>query len=133
MPTAKRATAKPKSTRKDLTDWRDDALVRLRKLIKEADPAITEEVKWRKPSNPGGVAAFSKDGMIGTGETYKDKVKFTFAKGAALEDPAGLFNAADNGKVRRAIDIREGDKVDERAFKALVREAVKLNGAGKNK
>ena len=108
-------------------DWRGELLSRLRTLIKEADPDVVEEVKWRKPSNPAGVPVWSHDGMICTGETYKAAVKLTFAKGASLKDPAGLFNSSLDGKVRRAIDFREGDTVNARAFKALIREAVKLN------
>lgn len=110
-----------------LQDWRAEMLERIRRLIKEADPEVTEEVKWRKPTNPAGVPVWSHDGMICTGETYKDKVKLTFAKGAALEDPNRLFNSSLEGGARRAIDIRKGDDVDEQAFKALVRAAVVLN------
>jgi hypothetical protein len=112
-----------------LGDWRRAALARMRGLIREADPAVVEEVKWRKPSNPSGVPVWSHGGMICTGETYKDKIKLTFAKGASLPDPAGLFNSSLDGGTRRAIDIREGEKVDEQAFKALVRAAVALNQA----
>ena len=111
----------------DSPDWRAEALARMRKLIEEADPEATEDVKWRKPSNPGGVPVWEHAGLICTGETYRDYVKLTFAHGAALDDPAGLFNAGFGGDTRRAIDIREGDEVDEEAFKALVREAVALN------
>src|SRR5690348_11952815 len=94
-------------------DWRPQALDRMRKLLQQADPDVVEEVKWRKASNAmQGVAVWSHDGLVCTGETYKDKVKLTFAKGAALPDPAGLFNAADTGATRRAIDLHEGDKVD---------------------
>jgi hypothetical protein len=114
---------------KDLGDWRGKTLARVRALIKQADPEVVEEVKWRKPSNPMGVPVWSHDGIICTGETYKDKVKVTFARGAALEDPAGLFNASLDGNVRRAIDLREGDEIDERAFKALVRDAAALNAS----
>jgi hypothetical protein len=114
----------------DLGDWRGNTLSRVRTLIKQAHPAVVEEVKWRKPSNSMlGVPVWSHDGIICTGETYKDKVKFTFAKGAALEDPAGLFNASLEGNVRRAIDLHEGDGIDERAFKALVRAAAALNAS----
>lgn len=112
---------------KALCDWRGETLARLRTLIKDADPAIVEAVKWRKPSNPMGVPVWEHDGIVCTGETYKDKVKLTFAKGAALEDPAGLFNASLDGNVRRAIDISEGETIDAAAFKALVRTAVALN------
>jgi hypothetical protein len=104
-----------------LGDWRGDTLARMRKLIREADPAVVETVKWR------GVPVWEHGGIICTGETYKDKVKLTFAKGAALEDPAGLFNASLEGNVRRAIDIGEGEKIDAKAFKALVRGAAALN------
>ena len=110
-----------------LTDWRGAALARMRRLIKEADPDVVEEVKWRKPSNPSGVPVWSHAGMICTGETYKDKVKLTFAQGAALPDPARLFNSSLAGGMRRAIDIREGGTVDEKAFKQLFRAAVAVN------
>lgn len=96
-------------------------------LIKQVDPDVVEELKWKKPSNPGGVPVWSHDGMICTGESYKDKVKLTFAKGTALKDPASLFNASLEGNARRAIDIREGDKIDEEAFKIPVRAAVVLH------
>jgi hypothetical protein len=112
-----------------LGGWRGAALARMRRLIREADPDVVEEVKWRKPSNPSGVPVWSHGGMICTGETYKDKIKLTFAKGASLPDPARLFNSSLDGGTRRAIDIREGDSVDEEAFKALVRAAVALNQA----
>ena len=108
-------------------DWRGAALARMRRLIREADPKVIEEVKWRKPSNPAGVPVWSHGGMICTGETYKDKIKLTFAKGASLPDPAGLFNSSLDGGTRRAIDICEGESVDEKAFKALIRAAVALN------
>ena len=111
----------------DLADWRGEALGRMRKLIKEADPQVVEEWKWM------GTPVWSHDGIICTGESYKDKVKLTFAKGAFLEDPAGLFNASLDGNMRRAIDIFEGEEVDEAAFEALVRQAVALNSAGKPK
>jgi hypothetical protein len=109
------------------TDWRADTLARVRKLIKDADPDATEDVKWRKPSNPAGVPVWEHGGLICTGETYKDKVKLTFARGAALDDPTGLFNSSLDGNTRRAIDIREGETLDEAAFKTLIREAVALN------
>ena len=108
-------------------DWREEMLDRIRKLIREADPDAVEEVKWRKPSNPAGVPVWSHAGIICTGETYKDKVKLTFANGASLPDPSGLFNSSLDGNTRRAIDIREDDKIDEEAFKALVGSAVALN------
>ena len=109
-------------------DWRADTLARVRILIQQAVPEAVEEVKWRKPSNAlQGVPVWSHDGIICTGETYKNYVKLTFSKGAALEDPSGLFNASLDGGTRRAIDIHEGDRVDERAFKALIRAAAALN------
>jgi hypothetical protein len=114
---------------RSLGDWRADMLARLRKLIAEADPEVVEAVKWRKPSNPSGVPVWEHDGMLCTGETYKDKVKLTFARGASLEDPSGLFNSSLEGGTRRAIDFGEGDEVDEQAFKALIREAVAVNGS----
>jgi hypothetical protein len=115
-----------------LDDWRGETLARVRALIKEADPEVIEAVKWRKPSNAmSGVPTWSHAGILCTGETYKDKVKLTFAHGASLEDPSGLFNSSLEGGTRRAIDIREGDAIDEEALKALVREAVALNIAGR--
>jgi hypothetical protein len=114
-----------------LGDWRGAALARMRGLIRAADPEVVETVKWRKPSNPGGVPVWEHAGILCTGEIYKDKVKLTFAQGAALDDPAGVFNASLDAGTRRAIDIREGDAVDEAAFTALVREAVALNVATK--
>jgi hypothetical protein len=113
----------------ELGGWRGEVLSRIRGLIKQAAPEVVEEIKWRKPSNPFGVPVWSHDGIILTGETYKDKVKFTFAKGASLDDPAGLFNSSLEGKLRRAIDLREGDGIDEEAFKALVRSAAELNAS----
>ena len=111
----------------DLGDWRGATLSRMRKLIRQADPAVVEEWKWM------GTPIWSHDGIICTGESYKSVVKLTFAKGASLQDPAGLFNASLDGNVRRAIDIHEGEEVDEAAFKALVRQAAELNSAGKSK
>ena len=111
-------------------DWRSDMLSRIRKLIEQADPEAVEERKWVKPTNPEGVPTWYHDGLICTGETYKDHVKVTFAKGASLEDPSRLFNASLEGNARRAIDLQEGDKLDEKAFKALIRQAVALNTAG---
>ena len=105
----------------ELDDWRGESLGRLRALVKEADPDVVEEWKWR------GVPVWSHDGIICTGETYKSAVKMTFAKGASLEDPSGLFNASLEGNMRRAIDIHEGDEIDEGAFEALIREAIALN------
>jgi len=110
-----------------LGDWRGAMLGRVRAAIRAADPAVVEEIKWRKPSNPAGVPCWSHAGLICTGETYKDKVKLTFANGAALPDPAGLFNSSLDGKTRRAIDLRDGDAVDEATLGALVRAAVALN------
>jgi hypothetical protein len=110
----------------ELGDWRGDVLRHVRRLITEADPEIVEEWKWRKPSNPG-TPVWSHSGGICTGETYKNKVKLTFFRGAALKDPSGLFNSSLGGKVRRAIDIYEGDEIDETALKALILEAVALN------
>jgi hypothetical protein len=110
-----------------LGDWRGPVLRRMRQLIREADPDVIEEIKWRKPSNPGGVPTWSHAGIICTGETYKGKVKLTFAKGAKLEDPTRLFNASLNGGTTRALDIHEGDEVDEVAFKHIVRAAIALN------
>jgi hypothetical protein len=112
---------------KALGDWRGETLARVRKLIKEACPDVVEEVKWRKPSNPMGVPVWEHAGIICTGETYKDKVKLTFVRGAALVDPSGLFNSSLDGNVRRAIDFHAGDKIDEKALKALIRAAVALN------
>ena len=112
-----------------LGDWRGAMLARLRRLIREADPDVVETVKWRKPSNPAGVPVWEHGGIVCTGETYREKVKLTFARGAALDDPDRLFNASLDGGTRRAIDFREGDEVDEEAFKALIREAVALNAS----
>jgi hypothetical protein len=112
-----------------LGDWRGAALARARALIMEAAPDAVEAVKWRKPSNPAGVPAWEHKGLICTGETYRDKIKLTFARGAALEDPAGLFNASLDGNTRRAIDIREGEAPDAEALKDLIRAAVAANGA----
>ena len=110
-----------------LADWRGEVLARLRRLIRDADPEIVEQVKWRKPSNPSGVPVWEHHGIVCTGETYKGYVKLTFANGAALPDPAQLFNASLAGNTRRAIDVREGDSVDGEALKELVRAAVALN------
>lgn len=123
-------TDKPASERidariKELGDWRGETLAQLRALIHEADPEVVEEWKWR------GVPVWSHDGILCTGETYKQVVKMTFAKGAALEDPSGLFNASLEGNTRRAIDLREGDRIDAEALKALIRAAVELNRAKK--
>jgi hypothetical protein len=111
---------------KDLGDWRGKTLEQVRRLIKEADPEVVEEWKWKKATNPG-TPVWSHSGGICTGETYKNVVKLTFFRGAALKDPSGLFNSSLEGNVRRAIDIHEGEKIDEKAFKILVRAAVTLN------
>jgi hypothetical protein len=110
-----------------MADWREEMLSRIRSLIEEAVPDVTEEQKYKKAANPNGVPVWSHEGLICTGETYKDKVKITFAKGAALDDPNGLFNSGLQGKTRHAIDLFEDDEIDGDAFKALVREAVALN------
>ena len=129
-----RATAKPASKLtddliRDSGDWREETLDRMRALILEADPKMIEERKWRKPSNAmAGVPVWSHNGIVCTGETYKKAVKLTFAHGASLPDPKGLFNSSLEGNTRRAIDIHEGETVDARAFKALVKAAVALNG-----
>jgi hypothetical protein len=112
---------------KELDDWRGEMLSRLRGLVKDADPEVVEEWKWR------GVPVWSHDGLICTGETYKNVVKMTFAKGASLEDPSGLFNSSLDGNTRRAIDFHEGDKVDEKAIKALIRAAISLNASKRSK
>jgi hypothetical protein len=117
---------------KELGDWRGNTLAKVRDIIHEADPEIVEEWKWRKESSPG-TPVWAHGGLVCTGETYKNVVKMTFAQGAALKDPAGLFNSSLEGNVRRAIDIHEGDKVDEGALKDLIRAAVALNLKGKSK
>lgn len=114
----------------ELDDWRGATLSRLRDLIKQADPEVVEEWKWKKATNPG-VPVWSHEGMICTGETYKNVVKLTFFKGASLEDPSGLFNSSLEGNTRRAIDVHEGEELDEEAFKGLVRAAVSLNTSGR--
>jgi hypothetical protein len=116
----------------ELGDWRGDTLGRMRELIKEADPDVVEDVKWIKASSPG-TPVWSHDGIICTGESYQRVVKLTFAKGASLPDPTRLFNSSLEGNARRAIDIHEGERVDESAFKALVRQAVALNSSGRSK
>ena len=108
-------------------DWRGDTLARVRALIREVDPDVVETVKWRKPSNPAGIPVWEHDGLLCGGEIYRDKVKLTFAQGAALPDPSGLFNSGFGGNTRRAIDLREGEEIDSEAFEALVRAAVALN------
>ena len=126
--TSKKPTEKPT---KNAKDWRVDTLQHVRELIQEADPEAIEEAKWKKPTNPAGVPVWSHDGMICSGETYTNVVKLTFVKGASLKDPAGLFNSSLEGNTRRAIDIHEGDEIDEAAFKALIREAVARNQSEK--
>ena len=116
----------------ELGDWRGETLGRMRELIRQADPDVVEEWKWAKRTNPG-TPVWSHDGIICTGESYKSIVKLTFAKGASLEGPANLFNSSLDGNVRRAIDIHEGEDVDESAFKTLIRQAVALNTSGKSK
>lgn len=113
----------------EVVDWRDAMISRVRQLIEQADPAVVEERKWAKASNPEGVPTWYDDGLICTGETYKDHVKLTFAKGGSMKDPSRLFNTGGEGAVRRAIDLREGDKLNATAFKALIKEAVALNKA----
>lgn len=129
MATAKKKVAKqaPAPKAAAASDWRRQTLARVRAVIEDAAPEAIEEAKWKKPSNPAGVPTWSQNGIICTGETYKDKIKLTFAKGAALADPAGLFNASLDGGTRRAIDIHEGDKLKEKALKALIKAAVALN------
>jgi hypothetical protein len=118
------------AAKRKLGDWREETLSRIRALILEADPDVIEERKWRKPSNGMvGVPVWSQNGIVCTGETYKNSVKMTFAKGAFLKDPAGLFNSSLDGNLRRAIDFREGEEIDEKALKALIKAAVKLNAA----
>ena len=119
--------ATKKTRGKATSDWRSETLARVRAIIKAADPDIVEEVKWRKPTHPNGVPVWEHDGIVCTGETYMAAVKLTFANGAALLDPDGLFNSSLDGNVRRAIDIHEGDKIDDKALKALIRAAVKFN------
>jgi hypothetical protein len=118
---------------KALDDWRGKALAKVRAVIKRADPEVVEELKWKKPSNPAGVPVWSHEGIICTGETYIDHLRLTFAKGASLEDPKCLFNSGFEGNVRRAIDVREGERIDEAALKDLIRAAVALNLKGKPK
>ena len=116
----------------ELGDWRGNTLSRVRELIKQADPDVVEEWKWRKATNPG-VPAWSHDGLICTGETYKSIVKLTFFKGASLDDPSGQFNSSLEGNTRRAIDIHEGDEIDEQAFATLIKAAVSLNQSSRSR
>src|SRR5262245_16739120 len=140
MRNMKKSSAKPTQSATDLIskriaelgDWRGETLSRMRKLIKQAAPDVVEEWKWAKATSPG-VPVWSQGGIICTGESYRSVVKLTFARGASLRDPARLFNSSLDGKVRRAIDIREGEDVDATAFKALVRQAVALNNSNKSK
>ncbi len=118
---------------KELGDWRGEMLSRIRALIKQADPKVVEEVKWIKPTNPLGTAVWSHDGLICTCETYKNDVKMTFPRGASLDDPSGLFNSSLDARVWRAIDFHEGDKINERALKNLIRSAIALNTAALKK
>jgi hypothetical protein len=134
MKSQKQATGKPASRLldkriPDTEDWREETLTRMRALILEADPEMIEERKWRKPSNMAGVPVWSHHGIVCTGETHTKVVKLTFARGASIPDPSRLFNASLEGNMRRAIDIHEGEKVDARAFKALVKAAVAVNGS----
>lgn len=125
--TVESALQPPDAGTRELADWRGEMLSRLRALINQADPEVVEECKWKKPSKPEGTPVWSHDGIICTGETYKSVVKLTFAKGAFLDDPEGLFNASLEGNLRRAIDFREGDKLNEKALKTLIRAAAALN------
>ena len=118
---------------KEPSDWRERTLARVRQVIKEADPEIVEEFKWKKPSNPEGIPVWSHDGIVCTGETYKNHIKMTFAKGASLKDPDRLFNASLEGSVTRAIDIHEGESINEAALKKLIQAAVALNQESKRK
>ena len=113
------------------SDWRAETFARLRTIIEAAAPGATVEAKWKKPTNPAGVPTWSQNGILFTGETYKDKIKLTFAHGAALDDPAGVFNASLDAGTRRAVDFHEGDKINEKALKALIRAAVAFNAAKK--
>jgi hypothetical protein len=128
-PAKESATASFDASVQERVDWRVEMLARLRTLIEQADPEVVEEAKWKKPSQPEGVPVWSHNGIICTGETYKNAVKLTFAQGAAVDDPAGLFNSSLEGNVRRAIDFHEGDKVNEEALQALIRAAVALNSS----
>jgi len=127
MDTEKTGSAAVDEKLRSLGDWRAETLSRLRELIRQADPDVVEQVKWRKPANPLGVPTWEHAGIICTGETYKDKVKLTFARGASVPDPAGLFSSSLDGGTRRAIDIPEGAPIDEAAFKELIRAAVAVN------
>ena len=126
----RRAAGMKSNVKVDAQDWRIKTLAKVRHMIKEADPGVSEEQKWRKPSNPDGIPVWSHDGIICTGETYKEHVKLTFGRGASLKDPTKLFNGNLGGKTTRSIDIHQGDRIDETAFKNLIREAVALNMSG---
>ena len=128
---ATKAAAKKAKAAAPKSDWRSEGFARVRAIIEAAAPDATVEAKWKKPTNPAGVPTWSQDGILFTGERYKDKIKFTFAHGAALDDPAGVFNASLDAGTRRAIDIYEGDKINEKALKALIRAAVAFNAAKK--
>ena len=133
MVSKSKTTGQSKSRAKASGDWREKTLARMRALIVEADPKMTEERKWKKPSNAAGVPVWSHNGMVCTGETYAKAVKLTFARGASIPDPSHLFNSSLEGNTRRAIDIHEGETVDARAFKALVKAAVAANGESAKK
>ena len=133
MATNPKAKSKPASKPEATSDWREETLDRMRALIFEADPEMIEERKWKKPSNMKGVPVWSHDGMVCTGEKYKNVVKLTFARGASIPDPSRLFNSSLEGNTRRAIDIREGENVNAAAFKALVKAAVAKNGSAAKK
>ncbi len=123
----RQAAGTKSKVKEDARDWRIKTLAKVRQMIREADPGVSEEQKWRKPSNPDGIPVWSHDGIICTGETYKEHVKLTFARGASLKDPTKLFNGSMGGNTTRAIDIHQGDRIDETAFRNLIREAVALN------
>jgi hypothetical protein len=125
----RRSSSRPTKEARRRPDWRAEMLSRIRRLIQEADPAVVEEQKWKKPSNPAGIPVWYHKGIICTGETYKNHVRLTFAVGASLKDPRGLFNANLDGKVTRAIVLHEGDRIDEPSFKSLIRLAAALNAS----
>lgn len=133
MPATDDASAEIDAIIVALGDWRGAALARLRAVIRSAGPEVAEAIKWRKPSSPAGVPTWSHAGLICTGETYRDKVKLTFGNGAALDDPAGLFNSSLDGNTRRAIDVREGDPIDEPALRTLIQSAIESNEAKTSK
>jgi hypothetical protein len=131
--TSGKSPSRASDATKGLDDWRGSTLARVRALVMQAAPGIVEERKWKKPSNMAGVPVWSRNGIVCTGETYKQVVKLTFARGASLPDPSGLFNSSLEGHTRRAIDIHEGETLNARAFKALVKAAVAMNGAAAKK